>query len=100
MSNRPVFLARQSYRQRRIMDAVRLLPFLGAALWMVPLVWPTSAIPVETATGSAGPVRMSTALLYIFCIWGGLVCAAFGLWLRSRGTAVVDPLAASPGSLD
>ncbi|MFC6584470.1 hypothetical protein [Sulfitobacter aestuariivivens] len=35
----PVFLERRRYRARRMMDAVRLLAFLGIALWMVPLMW-------------------------------------------------------------
>ncbi len=80
MSDGPVFLERQSYRLRRIMDAVRLLPFLGLVLWLVPLVWP---VPSDNLPD--GTMRMSTALLYIFCVWGGLVLVAFGLWWRSRG---------------
>ena len=32
----PLFLERRSYRFRRMMDAVRLLPLLVLAFWMVP----------------------------------------------------------------
>ncbi len=36
---RPLFLARHGYRRRRIMDAARVLPVLGAFLFFVPLLW-------------------------------------------------------------
>ena len=95
MPDGPVFLERRSYRLRRIMDAVRLLPFLGMVLWLVPLVWPVPADGVPD-----GAVRMSTALLYIFCVWGGLVFLAFGLWWRSRASPAPDTLASAPRSVD
>jgi hypothetical protein len=60
----PVFLERANYRRRRVIDAVRLLPVLGALLWAVPLLW----TPGETSS--------SAALLYIFGIWLGLVVLA------------------------
>ena len=61
-----VFLERQSYRRRRLSDAARLLPFLGAGLMAVPLLWPDS--------GRAGEgVALSSAVLYMFCCWGGLI---------------------------
>lgn len=76
MNKAPVFLERRSYRLRRVMDAIRLLPVLGLALWMVPLLW-----PVPDAAGEGG-VAMSTALLYLFGVWIGLVLIGWFLWRR------------------
>lgn len=60
---RPLFLARGTYRQRRLRDAVKLLPVVGALLWMIPLLWPR---------GADGQL-VSVALLYIFGVWAGLI---------------------------
>lgn len=70
---RPLFLARGTYRQRRLRDAARLLPVLGGVLWMIPLLWPR---------GADGQL-VSVALLYIFGVWAGLIGMAFVLarWL-------------------
>lgn len=72
----PVFLERKGYRQRRLMDALRLLPVLGAMLWMLPLFWPDAAEVEETLVV---PVRLSSAVLYIFAVWLGLILAAAAL---------------------
>ncbi|MGR3757732.1 MAG: hypothetical protein ACU0AT_10965 [Tranquillimonas sp.] len=60
----PVYLERRSYRRRRLADAARLLPVLGAGLFAFPLLW---------GGGAAG----STALrgLYLFAVWGALILA-------------------------
>ncbi|MGC1506203.1 MAG: hypothetical protein WA782_18945 [Sulfitobacter sp.] len=79
MVNGPLFLERQSYRLRRLMDAMRLLPLLGVALWMVPLMWP---LPDE-ANGRDG-VAMSTALQYLFGVWLILVVMRWLLWRKTR----------------
>ncbi|MBR9653442.1 hypothetical protein [Thalassovita aquimarina] len=70
----PLFLERRSYRLRRVMDAARLMPFLGAALWAVPVLWPG---PGENE------VSTSRAILYIFLVWAVLVVATLLLtfWL-------------------
>ena len=71
----PVFLERRGYRQRRLMDALRLLPVLGAFLWLVPLFWPTdTAVPA-----ASDPVTMSAAMIYVFGVWGGLIAVSFAL---------------------
>lgn len=68
-----VFLERRSYRQRRIVDAARILPVVGLLLWFVPLVWPDA--------DGAGAIKTSTATLYLFAIWVGLiVVGAFLAW--------------------
>ncbi len=69
-----VFLERRSYRRRRLMDAVRLLPIFGALMLMLPLFWPTGQSAPDAA------VSMSTAVIYVFVVWLLLICAAYGLW--------------------
>lgn len=78
LAKTPVFLERKSYRARRLMDAVRLLPFLGLGLWMVPLMWPMPE------TNGAGGTSLSTALQYIFGVWIALVFLGLALWHRTR----------------
>ncbi|MBW6505675.1 MAG: hypothetical protein K0B00_02865 [Rhodobacteraceae bacterium] len=73
--NQPLFLARRSYRRRRMMDAVRLLPAFGAVLLMLPLLWQPADTPEpDTAHG----------LVYLFAVWLVLIVAALSL---SRGLA-------------
>jgi len=67
----PLFLQRRSYRRRRLADAARLVPVIGAALWLVPLLWHDGA-------------RSSTALLYVFGVWALLIAATL---ILSRGLA-------------
>ncbi len=66
----PLFLERRSYRQRRVLDALRLVPLLGALLWAVPLLWRDGSVPT------------SRAILYIFGVWAGLVVLALALTRR------------------
>jgi hypothetical protein len=68
---RPVFLAPATYRRKRLRDAARLLPVLGAALFLVPLLW--------TPADAPGGVGNARALLYMFAVWAGLILAAFVL---------------------
>jgi hypothetical protein len=75
----PLFLERRSYRFRRMMDAVRLLPLLVLALWMVPLLWPVGDV------ADAESVPMSHAVRYIFGVWLGAIALAFLLWRRTAG---------------
>ncbi|MDW4547955.1 hypothetical protein R5H32_01185 [Defluviimonas sp. D31] len=64
----PRFLARRSYRRRRLIDAARLLPVLGFILIMVPILWrPGATAAPDTALGG----------LYLFAVWFGLIGAAF-----------------------
>ncbi|MCK8462856.1 hypothetical protein MUY35_03220 [Aliiroseovarius sp. S1339] len=57
----PLFLARQSYRRRRLEDAARLLPILGVFLFLLPLL--------ATGAGTAGQG------MYLFAAWFGLIVA-------------------------
>lgn len=90
----PVFLARTSYRQRRLRDAARLLPVLGATLWMLPLLWPRASL-----TNADMAQSTSTAMIYIFGVWTALILASLVLARVLRpdddsGT----PQAGAPGS--
>lgn len=87
-----LFLERRSYRFRRIMDAIRMLPFLGALLWVVvPTMWPNGA--------EAEPsVALSTALWYVFSVWLLAITASFALWRWTRDKIGVD--VAASGSKD
>lgn len=64
----PLFLARRTYRRRRLMDAARLLPWLGAFLFGLPLLW---SVP-GTAAG----------LLYLFGAWVVLIILSLVLARR------------------
>lgn len=74
-----VFLERRSYRRRRMMDAIRLLPGVGVMLWMLPLFWSGMSDSVE-------PVRTSTAITYVFGVWVLLILFGLGLWSMLTGT--------------
>ena len=71
-----IFLERQRYRQRRLIDGLRLVPVLGAWLFMLPLLWPVA---------DAGAAKsMSSALVYVFLVWVSLTlvaaCLSFATW--------------------
>ncbi|MBD3662898.1 hypothetical protein H9Q16_03095 [Sulfitobacter sp. TSTF-M16] len=85
----PVFLERRRYRARRMMDAVRLLAFLGIALWMVPLMW---GVPGD----GGAPMPMSAALRYIFGVW--VVMVVVGLVLYRRTPMQADDRPTDGGS--
>ncbi len=80
----PLFLGRASYRQRRLRDALRLLPVAGAVGCMIPLLWPR---------GAEGPGN-GVALLYLFGVWAGLIVTAF---ILSRALRPEDDSAAAEG---
>ncbi|MEQ9695502.1 hypothetical protein [Shimia sp. SDUM112013] len=66
MSDRrsPVFLERQSYRRRRLIDSIRMLPLIGALLWFIPVLWPTGPVSV---------ISTSQAIIYLFGCWLALI---------------------------
>lgn len=78
----PLFLERESYRRRRVMDAARVLPVAGLLLFMLPLLWaPQDSPQSDTARGG----------IYLFAVWGGLIAAA-GLLARRLGAETrTDP---------
>ncbi|WP_102107148.1 hypothetical protein [Oceaniglobus roseus] len=100
----PVFLERQTYRRRRLMDAARVLPVLGAVLFMVPMLWfagldarsgPAETAPMDggAAVTAGAPERPGTANggLYVFGVWTLLILAA---------AAMARPLSRSEGPVE
>lgn len=78
-----VFLERQSYRRRRLADAARLLPFLGAVMLALPLLWPDDS-------GGSGGVPLSSAIFYIFACWGVLILIAVIFGIAARRLSARD----------
>ncbi len=62
---KPLFLERQSYRRRRMIDASRIAPLFGGFLFLIPLVWPD-------AGENTGP-QLAQKGLFIFVVWFLLV---------------------------
>ena len=77
----PIFLQRASYRQRRIRDAAKLMPFLGIILWAIPLAW--SRGDGSNDVGTAG-------LIYVFGVWVLLIVATGFLAAKVRGDTPED----------
>ncbi|WP_338016070.1 hypothetical protein [Meridianimarinicoccus roseus] len=71
--DKPLFLARQSYRRRRVIDAARLLPVFGTVLFLVPILWDLAG---PQAVDPAAPPRLAERGLYLFAVWGALVLGA------------------------
>jgi peptidoglycan/LPS O-acetylase OafA/YrhL len=70
----PLFLARASYRRRRLRDAARLLPIVGVFLLLLPTLW----VP-------DGKIHLTAAdIIYFFGVWLVLIilAAAFARGLR------------------
>ena len=61
---RRLFLERRTYRQNRLQDAARLLPFLGAILIFGPIFIRDDAAGASTVAGE---------LVYYFAIWLGVI---------------------------
>ncbi|WP_432256003.1 hypothetical protein [Limimaricola sp. AA108-03] len=61
---RPIFLARASYRRRRLRDAALLAPLAAGFLWALPLLWPRGDTPA------------SRVLVYLFATWALSVLVA------------------------
>jgi hypothetical protein len=73
----PLFLARASYRRRRLRDAARLLPIVGLLLWLLPILW----MP-------GGKINLTAAdIIYFFTIWLALIVVASAF---ARGLRVGD----------
>jgi len=64
-----LFLPKDTYRQRRTVDAIRLWPILGVICFVLPIIW--------TGTGKSNVGAMG----YLFSVW---VVMIFGGALLSR----------------
>ena len=62
----PVFVAPRIYHRRRLRDAARFVPVLGAVLMLLPMLWAPG--PGETRSTARDGV-------YVFVIWAGLIVA-------------------------
>lgn len=85
MAKSPIFLERRSYRKRRMIDAIRLLPLLGLLLWMLPLIWPVP-VPVPAAEEGSDVISTSVALRYLFGVWIAMVLFGWLLWRRTAAS--------------
>ena len=72
-SKPPLFLARRSYRRRRMRDGARLLPVFGLFLFTLPILWS----PAGTETQDTAPDT-----IYLFAIWALLI--AIAAWMAPR----------------
>jgi hypothetical protein len=81
---RPLFLARQSYRRRRLHDMARLLPVFGTFLMILPMLWGEDDSDIRN-TASDG--------LYLLITWIGLIIVAAAL---SRGLRAQEDEASPP----
>ena len=64
------FLERDSYRQRRVRDAARMVPIFAAVLMLLPLMW-SRKTPEQSLT--------SSGIYYIFGLWIVLIVVSFFL---------------------
>ncbi len=81
----PLFLARQSYRRRRLGDAARTIPVLAAVLFTLPVLWAEDAL---THVG----------LIYLFTVWVCLI-VVMALITRRLGTPSDETDVDDPGAL-
>ena len=82
----PLYLARRSYRRRRLRDAARILPVLGAALMVVPILLgqgaphaPGSGAEPAAAALSQGARALGADAIWLFALWAAMVLAALVL---------------------
>lgn len=81
----PIFVARKGYRRRRMRDAVRILPVLGAFLLMIPLLW---------SGEDGGNPSTRVGYVYLFVIWALLIVSA--AWLSRHLDRDVDAPPSGP----
>ncbi len=69
----PLFLARRTYRRRRLIDAIRLVPVLGALLFLIPVL-----------NLSEGGATTLWGGVFLFLSWLGLIILTAFLTRRVR----------------
>ena len=80
------FLERHGYLRRRLLEALRLLPFVGLLFLLLPLLWTTGSEDGAASTARGG--------IYVFVVWAALIAAAAGFARRINREDKLD--AASP----
>ncbi|WP_348524934.1 hypothetical protein [Pararhodobacter sp. SW119] len=81
----PLFLERESYRRRRLMDGARALPVIGLVLLLLPALWRIDRAPNAAAEA-----------LYVFTVWALLIVAAALLAGPLRRTETPPPPPVQP----
>lgn len=61
----PLFVERETYRRRRLIDAARILPVAGLVALLLPVLWSQSG---QTSTANEA--------LYLFGLWFAMILAA------------------------
>lgn len=85
----PLYLARASYRQRRLIDAQRLLPVLLFVLFLVPLLW--------GGEGTGHPIGQGAkSLVFVFVIWAIAIVATLWFSRALRRGDSNDPDGSNP----
>ncbi|MDA7483715.1 hypothetical protein N9A56_00125 [Planktomarina temperata] len=56
-------------RGQRVKESALILPFVGMILFLLPIMWPRSS-----EVGADAGTSTSTALIYLFIVWAGLIC--------------------------
>ncbi len=85
----PVYLARASYRRRRLIDAQRLLPFLLLCLWLLPLLWGGEGTDQPLGAGSR-------SFVHVFVVWAlGILAAGWLAFFLAHGAARTEELLTS-----
>ncbi len=85
-TRQPLFLARDSYRKRRLRDGARVLPIFGTVLVLLPLMWPVV------------PQMMLAHWAYVFALWVALIglAAVLARGLSESETASSPDMANAP----
>lgn len=73
-----IFLERNRYRTRRLVDGLRLLPILAAILWVVPAIW---------THDSQNPPGIAQVAIYFFSTWAIMIALCLVLARRLRHSA-------------
>lgn len=81
---KPLFLAKSTYRSRRLADAARLLPVIAVFLVALPALW---------AAHGDGAGGLSGTIVYLFAVWAGLILAAA---LIARGLSGAEHAGGGP----
>jgi hypothetical protein len=82
-----MFLGKRGYRLRRVNDAARALPLIGAFLFCFPVLWSRPAAPDAPRPG------LAEQGLYVFAVWLTLVGLAAIIAWRLRGQEAALPSA-------
>jgi len=78
---KPVFVAKQTYRKRRMRDFARAVPVLGSVLLLIPLLW----------SGGDAPALNSAAIVYVFGVWIFLIILAAAISRAVMTDPAKDP---------